>query len=104
MQPKGLVWNYVLWIMLSLFILVGWNFVQAWLFPRPPRPQPTIEEVQKAAKEPEKPDVKAKEPSKEIAKQELKQPPAPKVVVPVAAGPHEEIAIGGEGFNLSGIL
>jgi YidC/Oxa1 family membrane protein insertase len=42
MQPKQNTLNFILFIILSSFIFLGWGALQNWLWPPPPRPKQTV--------------------------------------------------------------
>jgi YidC/Oxa1 family membrane protein insertase len=132
MQPKQNIWNLVLFVVLSTLILFGWNRLQNWLWPPPPRPWPPIamkldpsqwaDLLALAAGSAATPTVPGaghlSQLSADLAvaywapQEHLKaawarksQPPKqPPKVVPLPAGEHEEITLGGEAFNLQVVV
>jgi YidC/Oxa1 family membrane protein insertase len=126
MQPKQNIWNVVLFTVLSFLVLVGWSRLQNWIAPPPPKlavkklpdarlwaklPALTsagtvtpasagaesltqmvadMAVIQWAAQEPRKAEVVRKP----------DRPPQPPKAELLPPGKHEEITLGGDGFNL----
>jgi YidC/Oxa1 family membrane protein insertase len=127
MQPKQNIWNVVLFMLLSFLVLISWTRLQNWIWP--PLPQPArpvalnldgrswtdlLSLASGSTLTPAVPGVGSlsqlatdmavtrwleMQRKVELARKAENKPPPPKVE-PLPPGKHENITLGGEGFNL----
>jgi len=130
MQPKQNIWNVVLFTLLSFLVLIGWTRLQKWLLPPPPaRPValkldwrswtdllssasgsavtggvPGAGNISQLATDAAVAPWTAVERTKLALVRKAEPKPAPPKLEALPAGKHEEITLGGEGFNLQAVI
>ena len=103
MQPSFDIRRFALFMLVAVVVIVGWQWARRWLGLQQPNPVPKADKV--AQKQEDKKAPEAKGPDPKEAKPQPKPPPAPiPPPVKIVQGPHKEIQVGGEDFNIDAVL